>query len=417
MDGTNRTVPSEDQIKRRARERAVDVLSGSAVFQGMNLSDQQRIYLSLVDEFAGKEIEKHGLSKPMATDSGKEMGYKGYDPGFQGDTRAFKELVDSVDFPKFVADLLKAVFDANLKVMKQQTDTYIKLMKEATKSSAEFIKKVKDDESFKAGTGVRRDLGIELVEDVYFSTPLAPCEAGGDLLSSATEVSLPADRLDRNNTRVQLFSFKSADRKSPAFSRAVRLPGAVHLPARAPSDYAASFSVLAGHAMTSYHSARRIPCRPAALARPTSMDDLIGSVLRIASPLVQELLKGASLRGGAATAAPGADAPATGILGQGRPAARRCGGELMDEAFLPLQQMLEGLASFPGAIEDSEAGVRSYIHAFEIESPVELDVFRDEDGTLRIGSIPPLYRVDTSLRPSYHRLRLAASLLRSSDGS
>jgi hypothetical protein len=148
MDGTNRTVPSEDQIKRRARERAVDVLSGSAVFQGMNLSDQQSIYLSLVDEFAGKEMEKHGLSKPMATDSGKEMGYKGYDPGFQGDTRAFKELVDSVDFPKFVADLLKAVFDANLKVMKQQTDTYIKLMKEATKSSAEFIKKVKDEESF-----------------------------------------------------------------------------------------------------------------------------------------------------------------------------------------------------------------------------------------------------------------------------
>ena len=73
--------------------------------------------------------------RPLATDSGKEMGYKGYDPGFGGDTAAFNELVDSVDFPKFVADLLKAVFDANLKVMKQQTDTYIKLMKEATKST------------------------------------------------------------------------------------------------------------------------------------------------------------------------------------------------------------------------------------------------------------------------------------------
>ncbi len=72
----------------------------------------------------------------MATDSGQDMGYKGYDPAFGGDTRAFKELVDSVDFPKFVADLLKAVFDANLKVMKQQTDSYIKLMKEATKSHA-----------------------------------------------------------------------------------------------------------------------------------------------------------------------------------------------------------------------------------------------------------------------------------------
>src|SRR2546421_10643538 len=84
----------------------------------------------------------------MATATGKQMGYKGFDPGFGGDTAAFNELVDSVDFPKFVADLLKAVFNANLKVMKEQTDSYIKLMKEATKSTADFIKKVKDDDTF-----------------------------------------------------------------------------------------------------------------------------------------------------------------------------------------------------------------------------------------------------------------------------
>ncbi len=148
MNGENAMTPSEEQIKQKARGRAVDVLTGSAAFQNMNLSDQQSIYLSLVEEFSEKERGKHGLARPFATDSGKQMGYKGYDPGFQGDTAAFNELVDSVDFPKFVADLLKAVFDANLKVMKQQTDAYIKLMKEATKSSAEFIKKVKDEESF-----------------------------------------------------------------------------------------------------------------------------------------------------------------------------------------------------------------------------------------------------------------------------
>lgn len=141
-------IPSELQIRQKAREKAVDVLSGSAAFQGMNLSDQQSIYLSLVNEYMDKLYDEHGLAKPFATDSGKDMGYKGYDPAFQGDTRAFNELVDSVDFPKFVADLLKAVFDANLKVMKQQTDAYIKLMKEATKSTADFIKKVKDEESF-----------------------------------------------------------------------------------------------------------------------------------------------------------------------------------------------------------------------------------------------------------------------------
>lgn len=141
-------VPGTPQIKEKARSKARDVLGGSAVFQNMPLDDQKSIYLSLVQEYIDNERGKLGLSKSMATDSGKEMGYKGYDPAFGGDTRAFTELVDSVDFPKFVADLLKAVFDANLKVMKQQTDSYIKLMKEATKSTADFIKKVKDDESF-----------------------------------------------------------------------------------------------------------------------------------------------------------------------------------------------------------------------------------------------------------------------------
>lgn len=141
-------IPSDMQIKEFARSQAREVLTGSAMFKAMPLEDQQSIYRSLVEENIEKQRARHGLARPFATDSGKEMGYKGYDPGFQGDTTAFNELVDSVDFPKFVADLLKAVFDANLKVMKTQTDTYIKLMKEATKSSAEFIKGVKDDESF-----------------------------------------------------------------------------------------------------------------------------------------------------------------------------------------------------------------------------------------------------------------------------
>jgi hypothetical protein len=142
------TTTLDRDIKHVAREQAKDVLRSSVMFHGLPVAEQKDIYLSLVQEYMDDEREKRGLARSMATDSGKEMGYKGYDPGFGGDTAAFNELVDSVDFPKFVADLLKAVFDANLKVMKQQTDAYIKLMKEATKSTADFIKKVKDDESF-----------------------------------------------------------------------------------------------------------------------------------------------------------------------------------------------------------------------------------------------------------------------------
>lgn len=140
--------PEDPDILATARERAVEVLGPSHAFRAMSTADQQSVYLSLVEDEVDRERARRGLARPLATDSGEEMGYEGYDPGFGGSTQAFNELVDSVDFPQFVADLLKAVFNANLKVMKEQTDSYIKLMKEATKSTADFIKKIPDDDTF-----------------------------------------------------------------------------------------------------------------------------------------------------------------------------------------------------------------------------------------------------------------------------
>jgi hypothetical protein len=139
-----------DQLAAKARAKTVAVLGNLPVYLSMSYDDQRKIYKDMVQQELEKEKDKYGLgvSRSFATDSGSQMGYKGYDPSLGGETAAFKELVDSVNFPKFVADLLKAVFDANLTVMKQQTDAYIKLMKEATKSTAEFIKQIGDDESF-----------------------------------------------------------------------------------------------------------------------------------------------------------------------------------------------------------------------------------------------------------------------------
>jgi hypothetical protein len=152
MANTMTTRPSNGLAS--AREKAVDLLRDNAAYFSLSLEDQRNVYQALVKEYLDKDgglaNKNGGLARSLATDSGKDMGYKGYDPSFKGETTAFTELVQSVDFPKFVADLLKAVFDANLKVMKQQTDSYIKLMKEATKSTADFIKQVKDDDTFGA---------------------------------------------------------------------------------------------------------------------------------------------------------------------------------------------------------------------------------------------------------------------------
>ena len=88
----------------------------------------------------------------------------------------------------------------------------------------------------------------------------------------------------------------------------------------------------------------------------------------------------------------------------------------MDEAFMPFAEILRQTMTFRGEFVDEAAGVRSYIYACDVEMPVELDISRDESGGLRIGSIPPLYRVDTSIRPSYHRIRITACLAEERDG-
>ena len=163
----------DDEVYSHARNYAIGVLSDLGSYHALNFAEQKSVYLALVEEETDRERARRGLpslavARAMATDSGEQMGFDGYKPGFEGSTKAFNELVDSVDFPQFVADLLKAVFDANLKVMKQQTDAYIALMKEATKSTADFIKQIKDDESFARLAENKSDqynLSMETAED------------------------------------------------------------------------------------------------------------------------------------------------------------------------------------------------------------------------------------------------------------
>jgi hypothetical protein len=181
MNNNFNIIPSESQIKEYARAQARNVLRDCAVFLSMPVAEQQSIYHSLVDEEMDKTRARYGLARSMATDSGAQMGYKGYDPGFQGDTQAFNELVDSVDFPKFVADLLKAVFDANISVMKAQTDSYIKLMKEATKSTADFIKQISEDDTFARLAESRGDqYNVLMEEDPEGGSKLALTNPQGD---------------------------------------------------------------------------------------------------------------------------------------------------------------------------------------------------------------------------------------------
>lgn len=84
---------------------------------------------------------------------------------------------------------------------------------------------------------------------------------------------------------------------------------------------------------------------------------------------------------------------------------------------MPFAEILRRMTSFGGDLVDEAAGVHSYIYECEIEAPIELDVFRDGEGSLRIGTTPPLYYMDTSFRPSFHRLRFVVEREDLSHGS
>jgi hypothetical protein len=87
----------------------------------------------------------------------------------------------------------------------------------------------------------------------------------------------------------------------------------------------------------------------------------------------------------------------------------------MDEAYAPLHSMIQAMAA-AGDIRSDEHGIHMYIERFAIETPVELDIHVGDDGDLQIGSAPPLYRVDTSLRPSFHQIRFTAELTDEAQG-
>lgn len=147
---------TKNNIQEKAKRNAQDILSKSASFRHMPFEDQKRIYQDVMNEQMSLMMgtsNGNGLSTGMkAGDFVKKssdlLNDKRHEKGFEEGVDSFEDLVDSVDFPQFVKDLLKAVFDANITVMKAQTDDYIRLMKEATTGLAKFIQQVDSTTTF-----------------------------------------------------------------------------------------------------------------------------------------------------------------------------------------------------------------------------------------------------------------------------
>jgi hypothetical protein len=135
----------------------------------------------------------------------------------------------------------------------------------------------------KVGRSFRNRSGIDWIDDVTYATPPAANENGGNLFRSSKEVALPARCFADGARFVQLFTFKSPDHRSPAFSRVIEIPGRIALPETSPVR-----SLRAAMSLTAtFGPPRRVPSRTAAdvVARSASIDEVLAGIAKIAASI------------------------------------------------------------------------------------------------------------------------------------
>jgi len=148
----------QDSLKELARAKTRDTFRNMPTFLSLDVGEQKELfreaYRRNYDELA---VASHPRSSQQAVVRAFAEPKKASDmiDDKRHENRRIEqagelagEFVDEVDFPGFVKDLLKGVFDANLKVTLDQMTTYQKLMQTATQSVAKFANAIDDTTAF-----------------------------------------------------------------------------------------------------------------------------------------------------------------------------------------------------------------------------------------------------------------------------
>src|SRR5918993_3996211 len=77
----------------------------------------------------------------------------------------------------------------------------------------------------------------------------------------------------------------------------------------------------------------------------------------------------------------------------------------IDEAMMSIAEMVSFFFESFEEITDEEEGVVMGIEKICLDMPVQLDVVLNQDGSVNVGTAPPLYRIDTSFSPIFHQLK------------
>ncbi len=157
---------TQAEMKELARAQARTMLAQCAPFHGLDRDAQMEIYRGEVAarykalaEQAGLISNGRGAGRAPASGATSTALAAGQASDLIDDSRHKNERIDQagelagefmqeIDFPKFVRDLLKGVFDANLNVTLSQMEAYGKLLKTASESITKFVNAIDDTAAF-----------------------------------------------------------------------------------------------------------------------------------------------------------------------------------------------------------------------------------------------------------------------------
>lgn len=146
-------------VKQMARANARKTLAASPSFRQLDADEQRDLYRDIYhnqyDELARAsglvpEVVTALARKPKGPQKASDLidDTRHLNPRIEQAGELAGEFIDEVDFPKFVRDLLKAVFDANLEVTLTQMETFGELLKTATASISKFVNAIDDTAAF-----------------------------------------------------------------------------------------------------------------------------------------------------------------------------------------------------------------------------------------------------------------------------
>jgi hypothetical protein len=143
----------EATLREIARARTRSALRGEA-FMALGADEQRSLfrnvyeqnYRDLANSFSAPGSQP---SRAMASDRASDMINEGRhsNPNIEKAGDIAGDFMQNVDFPGFVRDLLKGVFDANLEVTVKQMETFKGLLQAATQNLSSFVRNITDDQA------------------------------------------------------------------------------------------------------------------------------------------------------------------------------------------------------------------------------------------------------------------------------